>query len=401
MNRPIRIMLSLVALGSGIGVFSSLKAAKPEPDKKERKDLGTLVEVMNARSGQEQVVVHAQGSVMPAEQVVLQPEVTGRIKWRHPSLVPGGIVKRGELLVRLDAESAKLVLQQQEAQVNRAELDLQLEQSRKQIAEREWALLNKRNDEQAEANPLALRDPQMKTAAVQVEAAKSARAAAKLNVSRTVLNAPFNAFVQQASADVGQLVGTSSQIATLVGVDRFWVQISVPLENLAWIRVPGVNAEEGSRARIVQEVGDRRIEREGRAVRLLGDLDPVGRMARVLVEIEDPFNLRSPADRGLPLLVGAFVDVIIDGGALDDVFEIPRTALRDGDHVYLLSDDQRLETRAVKVVWRTPDSVLVSHGIADGDQIVSSRLGSAIDGMLLRLAAPPTTPGQEPTVEHR
>ena len=160
------------------------------------------------------IVVHAQGSVMPAQQVVLQPEVGGRILWRSDNLVPGAIVRAGEPLVRIDASNYQLALRTQEAQVNRAELDLQLEASRKEVAQREWQLLAAQTGEGARApNPLAIRDPQMKTAQVSVEAAKSALDSAKLNVSRTALVSPFNAFVQRAAADRGQLVSPGSQVA--------------------------------------------------------------------------------------------------------------------------------------------------------------------------------------------
>jgi multidrug resistance efflux pump len=69
----------------------------------------------------------------------------------------------------------------------------------------------------------------LRSAKVGVVAAESALAAAQLNVRRAGLKAPFNAFVQRAMADPGQLVNAQSQIATLVGTDSFWVQVSVPI----------------------------------------------------------------------------------------------------------------------------------------------------------------------------
>lgn len=394
MRRVLRSILPLLFLALGAGVFMYFVKTKPQAEKKAITDLGALVEVTSVARTDHDVVVHAQGTVTPAEQIVLQPEVGGRILWRSENLVPGAIVRAGEPLVRLDASNYQLALRQQEAQVNRAELDLQLEASRKEIAQREWQLLAPTQGEGARApNPLAVRDPQMKTAQVSVEAAKSALDSAKLNVSRTGLVAPFNAFVQRASADRGQLVSPGSQIATLIGVDRVWVQISVPLENLTHIAVPGLNAEQGAEALVYQQVGDQRIERRGRVVRLLGDLDPVGRMARVLVEIEDPFHLSVQTERGLPLLIGAFVNVEIAGGKLASVMQVPRTALRDGDRVYVFGRDARLELRDLRVVWRTPESVLVSTGLTEQDRVITSRLGSAVPGMLLRLATLPKASG--------
>ncbi len=405
MRKLLQFLLPLLVLAVGVGTFVLFVKTRPKAQKKPREDLGVLVEIAPVSASTHAVVVHAQGTVTAARQIVLQPEVGGRILWRSDNLVPGGLVSGGETLVRLDAKNYQLALRQQQAQVNRAELDLQVEASRKEIAEREWQLLSKQGSSGAEApNPLAVRAPQLKTAEVSVDAAKSALDSAKLNVSRTTLTAPFNAFVQRAQADRGQLVAPGSAVATLIGVDQFWVQISMPIENLAWIRVPGINvrAGEGAEARVYQDVGGQRVTRKGRVVRLLGDLDPAGRMARVLIEIDDPFNLSQKGERGLPLLLGAFVNVEIEGGKLEDVIEIPRTALRDGNRVFVLDSDSRLAIKDVTVVWRTPESVLTSQGLKNGDQLITSRLSTSVPGTLLRLGTKrkPSVEG-EPVLERQ
>jgi hypothetical protein len=176
------------------------------------------------------------------------------------------------------------------------------------------------------------------------------------------------------------------------------VQASIPVARLAVIAVPGLNSEEGKGAAVtvVQEIGGKRIERAGRVVRLLGDLDPVGRMARLLVEIDDPLGLKkTPKKSGgegakpapeLPLLLGAFVEAAIEADTLTDVVELPRLALRDGDSVYVVDGEGRLAVRTVEVAWRREQTVLVKKGLDAGDEVIVSRLPSAVPGMLIRKA---------------
>lgn len=405
MRKIIRVALPILVLAAGIGAFKYMKSKKPSAGKVERKNYGTLVEVIEAKSGRQLVSFEAQGTVVPAQQILLAAEVGGRVQWMNDKLIPGGRFAKGEQLVRIDSRDYKLAMQQQFAQVDRASTELELEKSRKAIAEREWQILGQGKDA---GGGLALREPQLRTAEVALEAARSGLERAKLSVGKTNLAAPFNALVQTKNVDIGQLVGPAAPIAALVGTDAFWVQVSIPVERLTWIQVPGLGgATEGSAAKVSQRVGGELIVREGRVVRLLGDLDPAGRMARVLVEIIDPLGLNQAADAAnppkLPLLLGSYVTVEIAGRELDNIVELPREALRDGDSIYVMTADNTLEYRDVEVIWRRPKSVLTTGGLADGTKVVVSPVPAPVEHMLLRTvdmpnggAAPPAAPQSPP-----
>ena len=124
---------------------------------------------------------------------------------------------------------------------------------------------------------------------------------------------------------------------------------------------------------------------------MLSDLDPLGRMARVVVEVMDPLELgRPPSERRLPLLVGAFVSVRLVGTTLDDVVAVPREAIREGDSVWVATRDDTLEIRPVIITWRERTRVLVVRGLADAERIISSPLSAPVEGMALRFMAPMT-----------
>jgi multidrug efflux pump subunit AcrA (membrane-fusion protein) len=362
------------------------------------------------------VIVKAHGTVVPSRAAVLSPEVNGRVTWIADDLLPGGRFEKGAIMLRLDGRDYKLALEAQAAAVQQARTQLELEERRKKIAKREWEIMGKEGD------PLTLSEKQVKTAEVAVAAARSNVQRARLNVGRTVLKAPFNAIIQERNVDVGQIIGPASPVVTIAGTDEFWVKISVPVERLVWLDIPGVNVDDpakASRAVVWRELNGRRVERSGRIVRLLGDVDPMGRMARLLVAIEDPLGINDPAPvptaeapaslPNLPLLLGSFVQVDLQGRSVDGVVELPRQALRDGDSVYVMRGERvevpdwyrdmliwtdgdeldqlltvdRLKVVDVDVVWRQLDTVYV-HGLADGDQIITSPVPSPIDGMKVR-----------------
>ncbi|MCP4662608.1 MAG: hypothetical protein GY856_45005 [bacterium] len=127
--------------------------------------------------------------------------------------------------------------------------------------------------------------------------------------------------------------------------------------------------------------------------RLLGDVDPAGRMARLLIVVDDPLNLkdRHPTSN-LPLLIGSYVTVEIRGRTIDQAVVIPRRALRevhvDGangarEGIWIMDGDDRLATRVAEVVWRTEETVIVANGFVDGERLITSTIPTPIEGMKL------------------
>ena len=116
---------------------------------------------------------------------------------------------------------------------------------------------------------------------------------------------------------------------------------------------------------------------------MLPDLDPHGRLARVHVEVDDPMGLVEGTP-GMPLLIGSYVRVDIEGEQIEDAYIIPRKALREGSRIWLVDEDSRLVWRDVEVVDREEDFVVVRDGLEPGAQLITSALPLAVPGMALR-----------------
>jgi RND family efflux transporter MFP subunit len=402
MNRTLSIVVQstvlLLVLGGSIGIATQLVKSKPQPKRTRANVSAPLVTVEVVETRSQKLHLEAMGTVRPAQVLVVQPQVSGQVTEFHPQLVAGGLIQAGDTVVRIDERDYELALAQQRAQIARARLDLRVESRRKAIAEREWELMTSElgmTDADSDAD-LALRKPQIQAADAALTAARSGEAMAKLSLERTRILAPFNAVVREENVELGQVVGPGSRLATLIGTDVFWVEVAIPIDKLDSLFIPGFNREKGSIAMVHQTTaGDNRQMREGRVMRLLRDLDPLGRMARLIVAIEDPMDLRVDTEkRRLPLLIDAFVHVRIEGMTLENVAVIPRTALRDGDMVWVLTTDDTLEIRTATVAWRGREDVFVTDGLLDGDRLVISPLPAPVAGMTLRTSntGTPTEP---------
>ncbi len=383
----IQALVALVVLVAGLLAARWLISNPPRAERRQVEPPVPLVKVAVAEPTPYRVKVVAMGTVVPSREVALFPEVTGRIIEQSAQLVPGGVFQENEVILRIDPRDYRIAVKQQEAAAERARLELKLERGRKVIAEREWKLLEADIPNTRENRELALREPQQKNAAVSLAAAEAALELAELNLERTAIRAPFNAIVQDEFVDEGQLVSPQTRLATLIGTDRFWVQVSIPVDRVHWIVLPENGKKGLPDVQITQEAGpDVSIVRKGRLLRLLGDLDPAGRMARVLVSIEDPLSMEDGSRNGEPgLMLGAYVRVEIQGKTLEDVFVLPRTTVREGDRVWVLDRDDELRFRDVKILWRSEDQVVISEGLQQGERVIITRVASPIPGMKLRV----------------
>lgn len=393
MKTVLKIVLPLLVLVIGVGVAIALIKSRPKAKRQKPTEAAMLVQVRDLAPVTRRAQVVGMGTVVPDRVVTLQPEVSGLLVHASASLQEGGRFARGEVVARVDDRDYRLALKQRKADVTRARFEVSVEQGRGLVAASEWKLLNKDIQTNAHGRALALRKPHLEAAQAMVGAAESALERAQLSVERTTVKAPFDAVVQSRRASLGQLVSPQTPLATLVATDRFLVQVSVPYEQLAAIDVPGLNGERGAPAIVVQQTGSGApMRRKGRVLRLLGELDPQGRMARLMVAVEDPLGPSSaldarPGQPPLPLLLGAYVEVMIEGRELPGVYDIPRLALREGGQVWLAGSDDKLRVQPVQVAWRVKDSVLVDGGLSEGDRLIVSPIPSPVPGMALRVRA--------------
>ena len=89
-----------------------------------------------------------------------------------------------------------------------------------------------------------------------------------------------------------------------MGTDEFWVQVAIHVSELKWVQFPE-EGQSGAETRVILDMGDGESAAwKGRVIRLLSDLDPLGRMARLLVSVTDPLQLRRSSTKQIALASG-------------------------------------------------------------------------------------------------
>jgi RND family efflux transporter MFP subunit len=397
----IKILLSVLIIAGAIAIYRYQIRTSPRLSRKKPPPQPKLVQVIPVQKDDCKTKVIADGIVIPAQQVALRPQVTGQIVDISPDFVPGGIVRAGQKLIEIDHRDYDILVKQRKSDVAKALRDLKVEEGNQAIAKQEYELLGEIISE--EDRELVLREPQLASIKAAQESAQAALDKARLDLARCDILAPFNAIIQEKHVDFGATVSTNSNLVTLIGTDEAWVEVKVWISQLKWLTIPRTNGDSGSSVTIYNNLawgaGKSRV---GRVLCLIGELEKQGRMARLLVTIDDPFCLK-PQNRDLPqLLMGSYVSAEIEGRILKSVFPIKRSHLR-GDTVWLMNDAGQLEIRNVQIAFRGVDSVYVDEGITEGEKLIVTDMAAPVEGTSLRIAGAKDetkSPGQNKPGKH-
>ena len=382
-RRLLNLFLSLLIIVLGLVVATYVTHKAPKAQKRAPVKVIPVVEVQVVQPGAHRIMVPAMGTVVPAREVVLKAQVSGKVLSLHPEFIEGGYIKENAEILQIDPEDYELTVTLAEAKVKDAESGLELAEEEANAAKEEWRLLYKDDaDTNGKPPPLAAKEPQLAAAQARLKAEQAELKKAELDLKRTSVRAPFNGIVRTKSVEVGSLVTPQDALAELLGVDEYWIQVSVPVDYLRWISVPKRRGKKGSEVRVVHQSG---YERSGEVIELLGDLESEGRMSRILVAVKDPLGLQNSGQTTRPLLIGEYVRVEVEGSQLTQVFRIPRIALREDNTVWLVGEGSTLNIRPVTTIWRDTQTVFLDQGLNPGDRVIVSDLAAPVEGMKVQV----------------
>jgi RND family efflux transporter MFP subunit len=394
MNWQKTVLISLGILITGGVLVVLIFTTQPTASKSgATKQTAMLVEVTGVEKGNFKPLIRTMGTVRPSQDIMLSPRVSGEITERDESFVPGGYVEKGDRLLQIDPADYRTAYQQRQSELRQAKADLNLELGLQQAAEKEYQLLD---DTLAPMNKsLVLREPQLDAARAAVESAEAALQQAKLDLRRTTIRGPFDAYIIDRMANVGSQVAVGEQIGRLVGMETYWIEATLPVSKLRWLQFPQTEKERGTAVKIRNRTAwPPDIYRTGYLYKRLGTLENQTRMARVLIEVPDPHGLNLASDSQTPpLMIGAFVEAQIEAKQLGNVIRLSRDYLRQDETVWVMENGE-LRIKEVDIVFQDAKYAYIRGGITPDAQIVTTNLSTVVDGAPLRTEATTATSAQ-------
>lgn len=395
MRKWLQLLLIAVVLLLGLGVSAYLVKTRQKPEPKPSRRLPPLVRVQRVQPTQVQLTVHSQGVVSPRTEVTLAAQVEGRIVAVSPAWVPGGFVQNGEVLVQVDPKDYELAMVRAQANVATANARLVREQAEAAVARQEWRELHGSQP----PPPLLVREPQLAEAQAALMAAEAAVEEARWQLEKTRVTAPFPGRVLSRTAEVGQYVVRGTALGRVQAIDYAEVRLPVPVDQLAFVDLPwGHTPSQGPPVLLRGQLGGVEHSWTGRVTRTESQIEPQTRMMVAVARIDDPYQ-RQTAQPGVPPLpAGLFVQAEILGRTVENVFQIPRSALRGESQILVIKPlvaldssnpapggEGEVEIRTVPVVRAAREHALV-RGLQAGELVCLSGLDAPVSGMRVRMA---------------
>ena len=354
------VLLAGAGIGGGYWYFVARPAQTTSAAGGPPAGFAMPIEAAPVRVGPSQRQIQAVGSLRSYESVILRPELVGRIV--QINFTEGQKVKKGQLLVQLDAAVPQAELVQMQASLALAKANYERAQelakrnagTERALDEARWKL---RNDEAA-----------VKLSEVRLE--------------KYALTAPFDGVIGLRKVSIGDFVKDGADLVNLEQIDPLKVDFRVPEVFLASLKV-------GQRIAVtVDALPNREFSGEVYAIDPL--VDASGRAVVIRARIANSEDTLRP---GLFARVALVVDERQEAVFVPEQSLVP---INDQLFVFKVVDGPQggkvVAFTKVKLGERRKGEAEVIDGLKPGDVIVTAGLLKIRDGMPVQILPPPAAP---------
>jgi len=376
--------LPLIVILAAILIAGLMSLTKPDSLELESPNREVAVKTAILEKSQVQLTVKSQGTVQPLTRTMLVSEVSGTVMELAPQFEVGGTFSKGDVLIRLDAADYQVAKQRADAQLQSAKAQLLSEQARSSQAKKEWEMTGR---PLSEAPVLALRTPFLAEAQSRLLQAEAEVKQAQLKLQRTIIRAPYAGMVSSTMVDVGQYVTIGARLGETFAIDYAEIRLPMTGKDLSKLGWNAATSQQQifhqNKVQLQGSINGINATWQAVLVRSEGTIDQSSRAQYLVAQVSDPYNIKAIPDRPR-LLIGSFVEAVVDGKMIENVYSLPRHALRSNKRVATVDADQRLKLLDVDYVFEDHANYYISSGLEGSVEIVTSGMGIMVDGMRLK-----------------
>jgi membrane fusion protein, multidrug efflux system len=318
------------------------------------------------------------GRVVAIDKVDVVARVPGFIEQRN--FTEGQQVKKGDLLFRIEQDTYKAAVDQQNANLAKAkatEVNANLQLQRAQ------SLVKSESVPQSTVDQLAAAELSAQADILQAQALLEQ---AQINLGYTEIHSPVDGRIGLAIFTVGNLVGpTSGKLATIVSQDPIYVTFQASeADIIAYKRRIAESTDKNPHVTIHIRLPD-------------GSVYPLPGITNFLdVQVEadtDTVVVRAQLPNPAAVLIpGGIVGVIVDRGAPRLSLVVPQSAVlldQAGRYVMVVDDAKKVEQRRVTTGVETGTEVVVTDGLKEGELIIVEGIQKVHPGQVVSATVAP------------
>ena len=400
----INVLLCVVFVSGGVGLFYVLAGMKQQPPKRDQPEKVYTVEAFLVEKSDVQEIITAFGTTRPNREVTLDAQVAGEIVEVHgppqergqqtglkvgqrvngPEIrsTESGVSERfaGDLLLRIDPATYQERIAQAQNRIDEDDVEIsRLEQEKKnndrllakvtgdyKQYEKQYDRVKRLHekgsatDSELTAAELELgryedakiqRENDKALLPIRVERLKKQQQThrtdlkiAQLDLNRTNIRPPFSGVISEVLVELGKYVTVGEPLFRLTDISEIEIPLPLTLRDYAKIERK-LLAGETPRVELAEnETAPTRWI--GYVVRRAPEADMMTRSVEVFVHVEN--NGQENENQPIALLPSVFVHARIDGPILEQVIIVPRDAIRDGK-LFVVKDLKAVESEHSKL----------------------------------------------------
>ncbi|HMJ04702.1 MAG TPA: efflux RND transporter periplasmic adaptor subunit [Chthoniobacterales bacterium] len=314
----------------------------------------TTVTSAAVKKGDWQPALSAVGSINPVQGAMISAELAGTVS--EIDFESGTPVKKGDVLLKLDASA-------EQAQLRSAQADAELAQA---DFERARGLANGKVISAAELDSAAAKYTQKKAAVDNIQSI----------IDKKEIRAPFDGAAGIRTVNPGEMVSVGHPLVSLQALDQVFADFALPQQQMTDVK-PGLPVKITTDA-----IPDR--EFDGKLTAVNSSVDPTTRNVSLQATVDN-------ADHALRPGMFARVKVLLPQNK--PTLFIPATAVSYapyGNSVFLIEkkhdkesgkDSLNLRQQFIRTDETRGDFVAVTEGLKEGDQVVSTGVFKLRNGM--------------------
>ncbi len=374
----LRVLMPLAVLGAGWLGYAVISVEPEEAKRPEEKPRLIKTRAVSLHRQDFPTTILTRGVIRAHNEVILTPQVSGKIIRILPGFEDGAFFSEGDVLVELDPQDLAGAVIVAEAQLARAVSIHAQEETRANQARLNWTDLGYKE----EPTDLALRLPQLREAQANMDSATAQLQQAQRNLDRTRVRAPFDGRVRRRTVGLGQSVGPGTSLGSVFAIALAEVRLPIASRDMAFLTLPEGPEDPPVDVTLRDALNPDNTVWKAQIIRTEGTLDQSSLELFAIARISDPFGRQSKTP---PLRIGQPVVATILGQVLENVMAVPRMAVRELDQILLLEPNEpnelMIRSQRIEILWSDETHVIVKDPeIEDGILLATSHLIYAPEG---------------------